>query len=276
MNSRIVYTARSEKKKTGSRRRALARFGAVLVFFGVVTGIVMMLGAEQFQVKTVSFSGLKILSAEELKTKIFQEISGAYVWLFPKRSIFLVRASVLGDALQKEFPRLRTVAVGRKFPAALAVAVEERELWAILCNDANTPENAEDITCVYIDETGFAFEEAPYSIGSLILKIRTDFPEVRVGEQALAPEIAQSIRLLETRIGETGLRVWRYEFLKQVPSEIRVETDEGFALIFLREDDFANTFRVLKTVLEQEIKEKRKDLEYIDLRFGNKVFFKMR
>lgn len=276
MNSRVVYITGNKSRKPKSSRRTLARLGVFFLFFGVAAGIIMLLGAEQLQVKNISFSGLKTLSADELQARMFQELRGKYALLVPKRSMFLVQKNALADMLRQKFPRLRTVAVSREFPSALAVAVEERELWAILCNDANTPENADNIACVYVDETGFAFEEAPYSVGSLILKVRTDFQEVRAGEQTLAPEVAQSMRLLETRIEGAGLRVRRYEFLKQVPSEIRVEVDEGFALLFLREDDFSNVFRVLKTVLEQEIKEKRKNLEYIDLRFGNKVFYRFR
>lgn len=277
MNSRVVYTAGNESRRPKSSRRTLARWGIFFLFLGTAAGIVMLLGAEQLQVKDVSFSGLKTLSADELRDKVFRKLSGEYALLMPKRSVFLIQKNALASMLQKEFPRLRTVAVRREFPSALAIAVEERQLWAILCNDALTPENSEDVVCVYTDDTGFAFEEAPYSRGSLILKIRTDFSEIKAGAEILAPEVAVRLRLLQERVEEiTGSRVIRFEFLRQVPSEIRVEMDEGFALMFLREGDFDNAFRVLKTVLEQEIKDKRQKLEYVDLRFGNKVFYKFR
>jgi hypothetical protein len=45
-------------------------------------------------------------------------------------------------------------------------------------------------------------------------------------------------------------------------------------LILNVKDDYSRVFSVLKTVLENEIKDKAKDIDYIDLRFGNKVFYK--
>lgn len=236
----------------------------------------MLLRLPQLQAKNISFSGLKTFFADELQESVRQEISGSYGLIIPKQSIFLIRGKTLEQGLLKNFPRLKTVEISRRFPDTLAIVVEERDLWAILCNDGYTPENTEDLSCLYLDQTGFAFEEAPYSVGSLILKVRTDYPEINPGRQILAPETAKGIERLQEQAQEAGIRAWRYELFGQVPSEIKMETDEGFALFFLREDDFANAFRVLKTLLEREIKDKRKALEYIDLRFGNKAFYRLK
>ena len=66
-----------------------------------------------------------------------------------------------------------------------------------------------------------------------------------------------------------------YELISDFPKEIRVVGPEGYRVYFDRESDLQNAFRVLKTVLAEEIKDRRARLDYIDLRFGNKVFYKL-
>ena len=73
---------------------------------------------------------------------------------------------------------------------------------------------------------------------------------------------------------KNGLEIVSYHFFSRVPREIRVETANGFKLWFDRTKNLSESFKVLKTVLEQEIKDRRQELSYIDLRFGNKVFYK--
>jgi len=67
-----------------------------------------------------------------------------------------------------------------------------------------------------------------------------------------------------------------FEFSFQIQREFRALTSDGFLLWINRDDDFAGVTKVLKTVLDEEIKDRRAELEYADLRFGNKVFYRYR
>ena len=73
-----------------------------------------------------------------------------------------------------------------------------------------------------------------------------------------------------------GAPVVGFELFSAIPHEIRAVSNEGVMLIFKRDDDFGNVLRVLKKVWEHEIGTTHKKIDYIDLRFGNKVFYKMR
>jgi len=162
--------------------------------------------------------------------------------------------------------------------------LEERMPWGIWC-DGLTPEEERETKsdnqggekCAYIDDEGFAYEEAPSSSGALVVKIRSDTPGVPVGSAAADPLLMRDMRFFGKEIASvTGSSFVEYRFFSHLPRQLELVSSEGFTLMVSREGDLANTLRVLKKVLEEEIKDQRSRLEYIDLRLGSKVFYKFK
>ena len=132
-----------------------------------------------------------------------------------------------------------------------------------------------DIQCVYIDHGGFAYEEAPSSSGSLIIQIASDKDKIEYPAQLIDTALAAKMQYVIEKMPEiSGERIVEFELLSKLISEFRAKTSKGYQLLFKREDNLENQMNVLKVVLDTEIKENRGRLEYVDLRFGNKVFYK--
>ncbi len=283
-DSRIIYTPRGERKAAGKSRKKRILFWLIVFFTAAVLGgIIYFLRLPEWRVGDINVSGNKVLSREEILDEIKLRLGGSYAFLLPRSSIFLVSGKEMEDALREAFPRIRSVNVEREFPRALSVRLEEREFWRIFCIEADSRElqrglsQKEEGNCVYIDNTGFAYEKAPESTGALIKKIRTDEGSIEIGARILEEELIRLMQFLEGRVKETiRSEVVEWRIIGGIPREIRAITDEGFMLYFNRADDFENVFRVLNRVLEDEIKEKRPEIEYVDLRFGNKVFYKLK
>lgn len=234
-----------------------------------------MLRLPAWQIIKIEVRGIETLSAEEIKSSVRDLLRGEYATLIPKSSFFLAQSEAIGQSLKKQFLRIAAVDVHKEFPDELQISVQERKLWGIFCNDLL--EKNDNTQCFYIDTNGVGYERAPRSIGSLILKIHSDQEELLLGEYIIEEPLARRMQFISAELKRAfGIETIGYMFLSRLPREIRVVTADGFQIYFNREDDFRNTFRVLKTVLEEEIKEKRPTLEYIDLRFGNKVFYKLR
>lgn len=266
MNNRIVYTPGEECGKKGLSRKGLFIAGVLALAVILPAGGIYALRQPYWQLKNIKISGLEVLEEDEIKAKINNMLSGEYVPFIPGSSFLLADTKAVAAELKKEFPKIKDAAVTKHFPDTLKISITERGLFGIFCGEAN---------CAYVDKTGFAYESSPSSSGSLIVKIKSDLSEVKIGSQALDPLLMERIIFLEQGTERViGSRVLRYELSSKLPREIRVLTSEGFKIYFNRDDDFENVFRVLKTVLEEEIKEKQAQLEYIDLRLGNKVFYK--
>lgn len=276
MQDRILYSPRDylPPKRPLRKRGAFIFLGALLLvlFLG---GGVYALRLPQWQIKNIKISGLEALGEDEVRSSVLEAMRGKYVFFIPRSSIFLTSSKTLEYELAKKFPRIKTLDVSKKFPDTLEVSLMERKLWGILCSDPVGGENTAN--CVYVDKEGFTYENAPESSGSLIIKLHVDFPKLNVGERALQEKILNIVLFLDEELPKLGVgRIVGYEYSLKTPREIKAASSEGFKMYFNVEDNFPNVFRVLKTVLNEEIKERRSQLKYIDLRFGNKVFYKLR
>lgn len=273
MNDRILYTAREPKRRIQHHSKKFFWFSFCAILLILLMAVfVYVLRMPNWRIQEIELSGLKVLGAEEVKVKIKETIGGEYIYFLPRNSFFLLNTASLADFLRGGFPRIETVAVDKKFPDLLRVSVKERQPFGIFCNLVAT--STPVLPCVYVDRTGFAYETAPSSSGSLFIKIKSNLPEARVGEK-IDPQLMDEILSLGEQLKKRiDLEAVDYEFYSNNPRELKVKTSDGFKVIFMRGEDWNKVFHALKTVLNQEIKEKRSRLEYIDLRFGNKVFYR--
>ncbi len=268
--SRIIYTPRPEMRGGYPCRKKLLGMMIFLSVAVVLGGAVYLLRLPELQIREIRISGNNTLVAGDLEAAVAAKLSGEYLFLLPKRSIFLVSGGEIEEYLRLKFPKIKEVDAERKFPREILVNLEEREFWGIFCSGPN------EARCVYIDETGFSYAGAPESSGSLLRKVKSDDligPEVGVSilEKSRVELLDELARRVEQTIGSgaTG-----YYLFSALPREIRLETNEGFQIFFETGGDWENTFQVLKRVFEEEIKDKRSKIEYVDLRFGNKVFYR--
>mgnify|MGYP001584407790 FL=1 len=219
-----------------------------------------------WRIKNIEIRGLEALGDEDIKLKVYQALDGKYLFFLSRDSILTLRTNFLTEKLKKEFPKIEKITITKSFPDTLKIDLAERKLFGIFCSVSN---------CAYIDNTGFAYESSPSSSGSLILKIVSDQEETKVGVQSLEPALMEQVIFLGKETEKVaGAKVIAYELSLRFPREIHITTSEGFKIYFNRADDFTNVFKVLRTVLNEEIKDRRANLDYIDLRFGNKVFYK--
>ena len=275
--SRIVYTPRDLKR----RRRSFSKKGFFIFLIvcgviGVVVGVGYLLRIPRLQITKISVDGVSTLTRDEVVAVIHSGFEGNYFGVLPRTNFFLVRSGRVAEELVQAFPVIRSIQVTKTFPDRMGITIVERTLWGIACNDLQAvPDKTPE--CAYIDDSGFAYERSPASYGSLIIRVRNDLEHEAVPGQLLEPSFVTDAIAMRTAVERTiGARIVTYEFSSKLPREITLETAEGFKIIFPRGVDIDATATVLKRVFEQEIKNKRSRLDYVDVRFGNKVFFKLK
>lgn len=144
----------------------------------------------------------------------------------------------------------------------------ERNPFALLCKEEQ---------CVYIDKDGYIFEKAPYFSGEIFLKFfdeRDNNQGLALNRVLLSKDQFENINKFKDLINHEEIYISAV-FLKN-DGNFEFKTTEGWLIKLDERNDQKISFENLKISLEQEIKEKRKDLDYIDLRFGNKVFYKFK
>ena len=274
MTSRILYTAGKEKKIRPKYRHRIVPFMITIFLGAVIIGGIFAVQNPRWQISVVTVRGLRTISELAVHESVGRVLAGSYAWIVPHSFILAVRESTIAAYIQKEFPEIKEIAVHKQFPNRLDIAVTERSLWGIFCSD---PAGSASSTCVAMDASGYAYASSPELTGLLVTRVRGDGADVAVGSSAVDPDTMDRLRILRENLpGAAGSAPVDFQLQRDVPGEIRVAMPEGYSIIFKHDDDFTNAFRVLKKVLEEEIGDKRAKLDYVDLRFGNKVFYKLK
>lgn len=251
------------------RHALLAGFAAAAMAAGVAATALPAV-----QLTDIRVSGLQTLDERDVRAYLGAALGEKYLLLFPRSSYFLAHTGILAKGIRDAFPAIADVEMEKEFPRTLTVRVTERKFWGILCN---TLQDANPVQCAALDETGFAYESAPLPQGNLLLIVESDRPSLEPGKTRMDEELVREMQALQQKIREAiGGEVARFEVRDRVSGEIRARAADGFMIWFKRGDDISNAMRVLKKVLDAEIGNRRENLDYIDVRFGNKVFYKFK
>lgn len=265
--SRIIYTPETKRKKNISSkkyfRNAVIFFLAITIF----TAIIYLSKLPVLQINQIEVSGNQTIEKNEIENRLNDILSGFYFYFIPKKNYFLVAIKLIEKNILDSFPRIEQVSVKKKPLKSLLIQIKEREPWAVYCSQK----------CFFIDKSGFAYEESFINSGNLIRFIREDNDDVSVGKYAIQNGVINILSNIENKIDVLGLGpVTEYNLSSKLTEELKIKTGEGFYLIFNMNENWDKIFTILKTVLNEEIKEKSKNLDYIDLRFGNRVFYKFK
>lgn len=254
-----------------TRKKAFRRFiiftVAIAVIFFVAIGLLL---SKYFWVKDVVIEGYARTSPDELRAHIENWLSEETLFFPWHRSLWLLPAGSLKADLAGAFPTIKEISIMRTFPNILRVRVQEYDAWGVLCQ--NEPEE-----CFWIDRAGIAFQPAPAFSGLIVPKI-IDQRQRRIVLGAV--ELNQQLMKLTAYFNERASSNEQLQSLQFTIGEqdrtIHAITRAGWEILLLEDTDPEVAYKNLALSLEREIKDKIPSLDYIDLRFGNKIFYKFK
>lgn len=182
---------------------------------------------------------------------------------FQSKSIFLFNSNQIAKFILENLPQIEKIEFFKKFPNKLEIKIKEREAIANFCSQK----------CYSIDKEGIAFEE---NFSEDVFEIEEkNKREINLGEKVIDKEILNEILKIKKSLEELKIPLEKIVFVSD--ERINVKTLENWEIYFNPKGDIDWQLTKLKIVLEKEIPiEKRKDLEYIELRFGNFAPYKIR
>ena len=285
--SRFLY-----KKKRQRNFRPL-----ILISLAILTGMAAgayglfsLANLPYWQIKNISVSGFETVEQDELYAAIQEPIDG-YVWKFiPKSQYFFLSEEEIKEHVKEKFVKIGQVNVEKKFPDVLTVVVEERKVFAIYCpafeKGATTTDVLDEAAiktkggkkCFYLARDGVIFESSINFAGSVFPIIENDEDrEFVIGKPAVSQEVLNFFEEADSALKEkTGFILSSLTISKDIPKDYILGTNFGWFLIVPREVLPSDWSANLKTIIDSKIKTRIGDLDYVDLRFGNKVFYKFR
>jgi cell division septal protein FtsQ len=261
--------ARSKKKTPGKWLYRL-----VVFFFLLTVGFALFFSGF-LTIAEIEISGLNKLDEAPIRDIIKGKIDGKFFNLVLKNNLVLFPENSLKKELREKFKRIEDVRVERKFPDRIIVSIKERKLTMMLCSSGR---------CYLLNERGEAYSADNFSSEELEkenlitlndlsgAQISTENNPLESDFQAFILQLGEQVQK------ETDILIKRqYETPSRMSNDLKVETEAGWKIYFSEEVGLGKELLMLKTVLTNKIeKERQKDLEYIDLRIANKVFYKFK
>ncbi len=258
---------RSTKKiRLAQRRRKLyfiyfIAFSSVLVLAYVGIGFLLMRG--DLSIKHINITGNNIVSERQLTASVMYDLARVKWLLMSEDTIFTYDKNYIQQDLLNKYPDIERVEMSTSGVDTLNINIKERDVVAQWCGNV----------CYLLDKNGSFFrkEEQPLS-GYIIYK--GELREVGYKQTLLKEGFADlhsfvlSLNSLGTKVKEVHIYEDDVEiFLDNLPI-IKVNVVDDFKKILsyikltLKSDDFKKVFN------------SEGGVEYIDLRFGNKIYYK--
>ena len=288
------------------QRRKVVIDKILILFFGIVVILILLAYLSRINtlnISKVEVSGNQVVDTEAIQAVATEQMSGKYLWIFPKTNVFLYPKNAIINQLQGKFKRLEDINLSIKNNKTLEISLAERKALYTWCGitppsetDVGTPSGSPTSAtdCYFIDENGYIFDKAPYFSGDVYFKFYG------------APDVGQrKFSSCGASLDPSGC-YFSKNYIKQLVSfrDILVGfdlkpvamyvTNDGDVQVFLSKgnssaigpqiilkinDDYQNVAENLEAALttdplKTEFKNKYSSLLYIDLRCGNKVYYK--
>lgn len=272
-----------KRSKLARRRRKALLFKIGLVFFGIITlfvGLVYISRLEEFNISNITVDGNFAIAEKSIKEFVEGKISGNYLFVFPKSNILLYPRKAIQTALLKEFNGVKEVSIAVENLQSISVTVDERKPFAIWCNKESIDDENNN-NCYFLDKEGFVFTKAPSFSGNVYFKYFSDFLGNKqdgspIGWQFMEKSEFQKITFFLSSINDIGLTpVMLYE---TDDADYEIHLKEGGKILFGQKQNLSFVFDNIQSVFESEefAKKNLSNLDYVDFRFGNKVYFKFK
>lgn len=252
-----------------------------------------------FKIKEIAVSGNKILETGQIQAVVQNYLSAKIFKIIPQDRLLILASGNLKNKILANFPEIESVQIIKIPPAKLELTIKERKTAAVWCQTkiipSPTPETSkpavsaptsspvikeknvlpESEKCFFMDEGGIIYREAPEMSGSFLPIFYNQSSQVyNLKDQVSASSTIGFALLAKKELRQAEIDLIGFLIKEKGSPDLVALTDEGWLIYFDSSRSAVRQINVLESLLNEEIKEKRENLEYVDLRIANRVYYK--
>ena len=290
------HTLKSARLKERRRKIIIGKVILAIMSAGGLWGLVFWLaGLPAITISAIEVRGTVSVSSEAITASAEKFLSGRYLFTVPHANIlFYPKRSITRDIIEL-YPRVESAEVKFKNFQTINIAIKERETAALWCRPLAVQEVYWDEKwddCFLVDRKGLIFDRfdpgKPSSPDVMKFMTSSRVPAYAkfygllssttnpVG-QTYAPERFQELLLLADDMASFGVTV--LAFRERFDHDLDVELVGRTRLVVEREPDVSSVISNLQSVISEPNfggPEGLNRVDYIDMRFGNKVFYRLK
>ena len=277
---RTIHFTQSEKKNLGNPFRfkhitGISRLpsivgGTVAVMF--LSAAYWLFFTPQFDITTIRIEGTTALVTSEIwRSALQQQLGHLRLYSIPERNFFALSTSTLAQRLNTQLAT-QDIRVEKKFPHTVAVKISEKP--------RDTIWSSRNIYYALDGQGTVIGQIAAPAASQHTVPVVFDLSgtEVTAHDQVMTP-VALSF-ITNKAIQNEYLKTLHPQFFivsKPMTPDIQLKTGEGWKILFDTTVSLEDQVHALELTMKNSVPpEKRASLEYVDLRFGERVYFKYR
>lgn len=289
MKQRVLHSERLKKIKK-ERHKILHKriYFFVFIFVFIFTGLSFLSRWNELNINDIKITGNKIVESSAIENVIKNKISGYYLYFFPKTNFLIYPRVEIKNELLDKFKRIKDISFIIPNLKTLDVSLTERTALYTYCGKILPEINTSEQKCYFMDESGYIFDEAPYFSGDVYLRF---YGEVNSNDEENPSGLFFSqtnfLKFISFKdnLEKMGIKPAIFSVLDNGNVEVYlsslVKSQNGPKIIFKIDSDIEQVLENLQSILATEplqtdFKAKYSSLLYIDLRFGNKVYYKFK
>ncbi|PIR38264.1 MAG: hypothetical protein COV34_01490 [Candidatus Zambryskibacteria bacterium CG10_big_fil_rev_8_21_14_0_10_42_12] len=273
MLGRDALHSRSYARKYKKRSKIFLWLAGILFLLGILFSW-WVTDKSPLVIKHVEVVGARALSVSSIQDVAQNELQHRYLMWHVGNAILAPRKRI-EEQLKEKFSLIKTVDVEVKGISNLEISIEEYESTYLICSQTDPSR------CYLADGTGYVFAPAILSEETrAYIRFNVTFGDEVVGSRVISRNNFEKIILFKEALADSGLSVQEITVVSD--QEVKLRIIEGANIVIDMQsniDEMLGNFLLL--LAEETEKNSSREVflentEYIDVRHGNKVFYKAR
>lgn len=275
----------SQIEEIKKKKRKILKVKIIIIFVILISlflGFGFLSKIDKFNVNKIEITGNKVLDSKDLEQYVKNKIEGNYFYLYSKSNIFLLSREKIKKDLIRDYRRIEDLSFDFNNLQILKINIKERTPFYIWCGEdiSFSLLKPQEYRCKFMDNNGYVFDYSPYFSGDVYFRFFGNLDNYYFSKENFNDFILFKDNLSRIDIKAVGL-------YKKLDGEIELylssnkKFEEGPKIIFNIDSNYSKIFQNLESAvktepLKSDFKNKYSSLEYIDLRFNNKVYYKFK
>ncbi len=278
---------RVKELKEKRRRQRRIRFFIGLISVIVIVGSVIFISrTRQMQIQSVIVRGNYIVQSDDVKAAVNAILQQKYAWIIPKSNVLIYPSRELHDAVSSQFQRFNSVEFHLENWSTLVIDVTERKNVYLWCDMLPAAAVGKTQTCYYVDDHGYIFSRSPSFTGNVYFVFYGNYTwednESPVGKKLFEDTYFRDVIRFKEGIATAGLTTYGFIRYSTGVSSFLLSpsfNDTKQKIVLTTTQDLPTLFSNLSLALtsedlKKELAEKFSTLQYFDLRYDKKVYYK--
>ncbi|MFA6409979.1 MAG: hypothetical protein WCW26_00170 [Candidatus Buchananbacteria bacterium] len=269
------YLPKAKAKKNKSRK-----FGLVLIILVFIFCLYLLFG-KPLKITAVQVVGNQTITQSEIQTVVYDQMAENRWLIFSQKNILFFSTEQTKKNLMEKY-LLDDLKIKKKYFNEVVVTVKEKQAYLIwstgdekysLDLSGMAIKKIEDSDLVIVQSGSNEIVKTESNQSGYPIIYDQSCSDVQIGNLVANKKLIDFIINLTEQIElNTDLSISHYNLVNPLANDIALVTAGGWEARFSLDQPIKSQIDLLIVVLQKQVKDQSK-LQYIDLRFGDKVFY---